>query len=192
METCFRHHWDNVYELWFLLKGELWMEGGAETSCQWSPVDLTQQRGCVVNDRSKQWVSHQRVGNPWLQHGGCSQNYLQWELVLARCLQWRSQWLMFRLFGLYFLDKNTFVLPGFPPGSHSVVPVLSDVPLSHLSLQKRSGETVSAVVTSSPSLKSYPGRPPPSSVSAPLPLKCVCLIASESLHWPENNFQNYK
>lgn len=35
-------------------------------------------------------------------------------------------------------------------------------------------------------------RPPPSSVSAPLPLKCVCLIASESLHWPESNFQNYK
>lgn len=57
METCFRHHWDNVYELWFLLKGEAWT-GGAETSCRRSPMDLSQQRGSAVNDCSRGWLSH--------------------------------------------------------------------------------------------------------------------------------------
>lgn len=53
-----------------LISPERWSmdRGGAETSCRWSPMDLSQQRGSAVNDCSQGWFHTSEGDNPRLQH----------------------------------------------------------------------------------------------------------------------------
>lgn len=61
-----------------LISPERWsMDGvGAETSCRWSPMDLSQQRGSAVNDCSQRWLSHHRRWKP------ISEKYHLWRQFL--------------------------------------------------------------------------------------------------------------
>ena len=73
-KTCFRHHRDDVYELWFLLKGEAWTEGEQRPAVGEAPVDLSQQRGCAANDCSPGWVPHH---GGWKSVPTCGLTYLR-------------------------------------------------------------------------------------------------------------------
>lgn len=171
METCFRPHWDDVYKLWVLLKGEAWTEGrAAETSCWWSPVDLSQQRGCAVNDCSQGSVSHQRR---WkfmpptcvLQSQIPSFEFFFWKSQSYYTFERGKALVLYRKCFVILLSKMAHNIRVFPPTPTCSIPVLFDFHSSSHSLQRQTTETVSVVVISSPSLKSYPGvRPLPLSL----------------------------
>lgn len=97
------------------------------------------------------------------------------------------------MFGLLTLDLECFFnlllkskIPHkvrvFPAAPASLIPALSDFHSSSHSLQRQTTERVERCRHKFTEFETEPGRLPPSSVSASLPLKCVCLIASESLH----------
>lgn len=60
VETCFGHHWDNVYEQQFLLKGAVCTEEEQRPAVGEAQWIFSQHPGCL-NHSSQGWISHHGV-----------------------------------------------------------------------------------------------------------------------------------
>lgn len=170
-----------------LISPERWSMdgGGAETSCRWSPVDLSQQRGSAVNDCSQGWLSHCRGWKSMIATCGLKSEisspkavffFLIWHPVMCFWVKQSSTvhvQLKFQLkivFSCYSCQKS-LTMSRFSPYPCQSYPCALWLPFIQPQFTETNHWNSERCRHRFTEFEIVPGRPPPSS--------CLCATATE-------------